>query len=59
MRVMMMSMLTSLKKKGKGFFWKEGEEFFDTVDEQSREIESIGHEHLEGLDPLTFCSDHN
>ena len=47
------------EEEGEGFFEEEGEEFFDTVDEQSREVESIGHEHLEGLDPFTFRSDHN
>ena len=49
MIVMMMSMLTSLKKRTKGFFKKNAKSFFDTVDEQSREVDSIEHEHLEAI----------
>lgn len=41
------------------FSKEKGEFYFYTVDEQSKEVESIGHEHLEGLDPFTFRSDHN
>ena len=47
------------EKEGEGFFKEVCKEFIDTIDEQSREVESIGHEHLEGFDPLTFRSDHN
>jgi hypothetical protein len=40
-------------------FEEEAEEFLDTANEQSIEGESIGHEHLERLDPFSFRSDHN
>ena len=47
------------EEEGEEFFEEEAEEFLDMADEQSREGESIGHEHLERLDLFSFRSDHN
>ena len=47
------------EEEGEGFFEEEDEEFVDTVNEQSENVESIGHEHLGELDPFSFRSDHN